>query len=407
MKCSSCGGTVPDNASFCPLCGHPLAGAGSPNDPAVVTVGTVPPEDVKSVSEIQAENAQAQQPSQVDASAQATVRPTGQPAASPQQPEQLAAEVASESQPASGAGFGGQQQNPYGAASSGSWGQSSSQSPSNPYGAPAQPYAAPAQQPQSQPVYSEGCVSAALADMRATDGWLKRVLFLGLVGCVPILNFVTYGYALNWAREVPFGGKTAMPSSVVNGKNFEIGFYYFVISLVFGLVGGLVSGIVGIVPVLGWIAAIVISLAVSVFVCLCSTRMAIMQQLGEGFKLRCAWNALKRNWTSLAGAVIGPVLVVSIVAGIILSIGAVVLAVSIALPVSLASGGASGGVLAALGTLGVFGVLAYLLIILVCVGLEAIAYVVAFRAVGHWVGRYAPEWTTEAYQAAGYTGPQV
>ncbi|WP_165172397.1 DUF4013 domain-containing protein [Adlercreutzia sp. ZJ242] len=355
MKCTACGGEVPENAAFCPLCGQSLAGEGSPHDPVVVTVGNVPPEDV----------------------AQAGAQPAADPSGAPQA------------------------QQPYAAPGA------------NPYGAPAQPYAAPAPQPQpqpqpqAQPVYPVGCVSAAMADIRATDGWFKRMMFLGLVGCVPILNFTVEGYALNWSREVPFGGRTAMPKSVVNGKNFEIGFYCFVIMFVFNLVGGLVAGIVALVPLLGWLASLAIAIGVSMFASLCATRMAIMQQLGEGFRIGEAWNVLKRNWTGLAVAVIGPSLVAGVVVAALVSIGSVFLALGVALPASLAvSADVANGALALFGALGIVGVLLFVALVLVSVGISMIAHVVVLRAVGHWVGRYAHEWTTEAYRAAGYEMPR-
>ncbi|WP_165051865.1 MULTISPECIES: zinc ribbon domain-containing protein [unclassified Adlercreutzia] len=381
MKCTACGGEVPENAAFCPLCGQSLSGAGSPHDPVVVTVGNVPPEDVPSADAQPAAGAEAP-------GAQADAQPVAGAGQAQPQPSEA------DAQPVAGPSGAPQAQQPYGAAPG-----------AQPYAAPVQPYAAPApqpqpqpqSQPQPQPVYAEGCVSAAMADIRATDGWFKRMMFLGLVGCVPILNFTVQGYALNWSREVPFGGRTVMPKSVVNGKNFEIGFYNFVIILVFNLVSSFVAGIVAIVPLLGWLAAIAIALVASVFTSLCAVRMAMMQQLGEGFRIGEAWKAFKRNWTGLAIAVIGPGLVAAVVVAALVSIGSVFLALGIALPASLAtSAGVTSGVLALFGALGIVGVLVFVALVLVSMGISMIAHVVVSRAVAHWIGRYAHEWTAEA-----------
>lgn len=138
MKCTSCGGSVPDNAAFCPLCGQKLAEDADPNNPAVITVGNVPEADVRPLSD---------------------------------EPSVAGAAAAQQSQnPYAGA----QQQNPYAGAGQ-PYGQQPSQSPAggtqqppqNPYSGagqqpPQNPYAygaAPQPQPQPQPqqaVYAEG-----------------------------------------------------------------------------------------------------------------------------------------------------------------------------------------------------------------------------------------------------------
>ncbi len=110
-------------------------------------------------------------------------------------------------------------------------------------------------------VYAKGCLGAAWEDIKTSPGWVGRTLILGLIMCVPILNFVVAGYYLNWAREVPFGGKTPKPASYVSGKNFEMGFYAFVVSLVVGLVFGFVGGILGLIPFLGALINLALMLA--------------------------------------------------------------------------------------------------------------------------------------------------
>ena len=69
-------------------------------------------------------------------------------------------------------------------------------------------YTVPPTAPTPAPVYAQGCIGAAWADIKATPGYIGKLLVLGLIMCVPILNFVVLGYLLHWSREVPFGGKT-------------------------------------------------------------------------------------------------------------------------------------------------------------------------------------------------------
>ena len=135
------------------------------------------------------------------------------------------------------------------------------------YTPPAQPAPAPA------PAYATSCLKAAWEDVKATPNYVSRLLVLGLIMCVPILNFVVAGYLLFWAREVPFGGRSLLPEKIVTGKNFEYGFYAFVLSLVVGLVGGIVGGIFGWIPFIGWVVSIAASLATYV--------AATVMQMGE------------------------------------------------------------------------------------------------------------------------------
>lgn len=121
------------------------------------------------------------------------------------------------------------------------------------YTPPTQPVPAPA------PAYATSCLKAAWEDVKATPNYVSRLLVLGLIMCVPILNFVVAGYLLFWAREVPFGGRSLLPEKIVTGKNFEYGFYAFVLSLVVGLVGGIVGGIFGWIPFIGWVVSVTAS----------------------------------------------------------------------------------------------------------------------------------------------------
>lgn len=273
---------------------------------------------------------------------------------------------------------------------------------------PQAPYAAapvpPQPQPQPvepQPVYAEGCLKAAWRDVSSSEGWKGRMALLGLIGCVPILNFVVYGYGLNWAREVPFGAKTAMPREMVNGRNFEYGFYYFLLMLVIGLVTGIAGAVVGWVPLIGWVAAIALALFAAMIEPLLGVRMAMMGSLGEGFQIGHAWNVLKRNWTSLLGAAVVPALIVgavmSILGFVFMAIGLVGLMGPI---MAMGSGYGSAAAAAAVGGMGLVGMLFILVWYVLCAAASAAAMVVSMRAVAHWVGRYAPEWAADAWRAS-------
>lgn len=283
------------------------------------------------------------------------------------------------------------------------YGQPSGQPPYNqpPYGGA--PYGA------QQPIYPEGCLSAAVADLKASGSWAGKAALLGLINCVPILNFVTSGYILNWAREVPFGGRTPLPKSIVNGKNFEIGFYAFLVALVIGLVSAVASGILAFIPLIGWIAIIALSFFLAMIEVLSFTRIGMTQQLGEGFKVGAIFSVIKRNWTGLLCAAVVPQLIVGFVISIVWTI-----AVILMLPALFTGIGAllsystleiAGALLAAFGAMGIFGIVVFLIAWVVTFMLMAVAQIISYRAVAHWVGRYASEWT-QIQQPYGYGAPR-
>ena len=64
------------------------------------------------------------------------------------------------------------------------------------YTPPVQPAPAPS------PAYTTSCLKAAWEDVKATPNYISRLLVLGLIMCVPILNFVVAGYLLNRPHHV-------------------------------------------------------------------------------------------------------------------------------------------------------------------------------------------------------------
>lgn len=262
-------------------------------------------------------------------------------------------------------------------------------------GAPVPPAA-----PAPAPAYAKGCVAAAWADIKETPGYVGKLVVLGLIMCVPILNFVVLGYLLHWAREVPFGGRTPMPAKYVTGKNFEFGFYAFVIALVVGLATGIIGMILGVIPVLGWIAYMAVLLAGTVAANLMQMRMIMGYTIGDGFAVKDLWNVAKRK----PGELLVVTLVPGIVAGAIVSVVAfvvIMLAMLVglggAMPTlaasSFGSSPSAADVLAVVGFIAGPTLIAALLVYVAGCVVELAAQALTARGLGHWVARYAPEWT--------------
>lgn len=266
-------------------------------------------------------------------------------------------------------------------------------------GAPVPPVP-PATAPSAQPTYAKGCLAAAWTDIKETPGYAGKLAVLGLIMCVPILNFVVLGYLLLWSREVPFGGKTPLPAQYVTGKHFEFGFYAFVIALVVGLVTGVAGWILGIIPVLGWIAYMAVALAGAVAVNLMQMRMVMGYTIGDGFAVKDLWNVAKRK----PGELVLVTLVPGIVAGAAVSVLAIIL-VTLAMLVglggampTLAASSYAGStslsdVLAVIGLIAGPALFAGLIAYIIGNMVETVASALTARGLGHWVARYAPEWT--------------
>lgn len=207
-----------------------------------------------------------------------------------------------------------------------------------------------------------------------------------------------------------------MPKSIFANRAFVNGAFWFVISLVFGFVSSIVCGIVGIIPILGWIAAIAIALFMNMFTYLAAMRAAVADRLGAAFDISKLWNSMKKNPGSLLVVTIVPGLiigaVVCIIAFIIILIAIPLVGTDILNMAYLLNDygyGYSYGhgfdygmyapsdfaiAMAVINMIGMF-IPAFLLIYLIGCFATAFEQVLVFRALGHWTARYASDWTTD------------
>lgn len=308
-------------------------------------------------------------------------------------------------------------------------GQAAAQSAAGSYRAASAPYGTYAQPkpPTPQPpyggdygggaapvAYQEGCAAAAWHDVKGTQGWFKKILLLGLIFLVPILNWVVPGYALRWARDLSFGKREPMPKEVFRDRAFVTGFFailllvianvgIWIASYVLGLVVGAASRSYAMVSVVGTGMGVV-SLFLSMFVSVCIIRMAVVDNLGAGFSLGKCWNMFSKNLGKVFCANVVPALLV------FLAVGGIVIALTLVFSVVLigsAAGAASSGSIGASTSVGMqrllgmvlsYGLVGILYLLFVgylssvgCV----LATIITYRALGHLVARHAPEWAAE------------
>ena len=344
MYCPQCGTENQDGSSFCRHCGTRLDGAGASG--AASVGGQQPAADAAGYG-------------QADAG-----------------------------QPYAGAPNGANPHgNPYGGPAGSPYGQPVSAYP--PYGQPQPVY--------QQPVSAGTCLSEAWADVRGSEGWVGKACLLGLVNAVPILNFVTAGYILRWARQLATGARLPMPKGLFVDRAFVVGFFATVLYLISYFVSGIATAIVGWVPLLGALAAFAFSIFFGMFVDASVVRMAIVDRFGAAFDFGKVWRAYKRSLGGLFCASVVPL----IVAGIV--IVAVVIVYVIVLTVFIGSGAVSISIYSShhVAYEGVGTIVATVVLWIVVAMALAVAQLVSLRAIGHWVVRVAPDWCAETPEAGG------
>ena len=304
--------------------------------------------------------------------------------------------------------------------------------PSEAAGAQAQPAAnAPAQpgfQPQTpqtayrQPAAQEGVLGAAWRDITGTQGWFKKILFLCLVGCVPILNFSVSGYALRWSRELSFGKRNPLPREIFRKKEIltgfrawlaqlSLGFVYCILGLLatlllsafFGLfsvqAGATIAALVFIVLSFGmaffWLPLVNVSIM----------RMTAVDYLEAALNLPKTFKAFKRAMGGAIGATIVPPLLSGLVTFLLFTLIGGIIGASAASNFSNLNslygmygmtGFSPAKTMTGLLGIGTSALFLYLLLGIVSSMLGTFAMLITWRAMGHWTARYASEWIKES-----------
>lgn len=163
--------------------------------------------------------------------------------------------------------------------------------------APAQAVAVPRQ---------PGPVARAWTDITSQEGWWKRVLLLMVMGIVPFLNFFVAGYLLKWATETNNKEPQGLPRHRFDSKSFVWGFFYMVISCIFGIAVVVICFYLNCFPLIGTIIAFFISVFASGFIYLAGMRMVARDRFSAAFDLSQVLEIIKRDKWQLFLAVFLP-----------------------------------------------------------------------------------------------------
>lgn len=288
--------------------------------------------------------------------------------------------------------------------------------------APAQPQpvaaAAPVAQPQVAPVTApaqEGPLSAAWHDIKSTPHWFRKILFMGLCNLIPFMSFGTIGFAQQWGVDVAKGKRETMPNKIFSNKSFLSGLIEYLTWLMHGFVYGVAALIVSTIFIAIPVINILIGVGVFVFVwfwnsyvALAVVRSSITVDLGDAFRVREIFPVMKRKFGSAFCVFFIP----SILCGLICIGIVIVLALIFFLIVfgiagttfaSFNSHSSSSNplnnfnaiwstILSSAGIALVFIVVGVLLISCVVFFMSVLEKLLRYRAIGHWIALYAPEW---------------
>ena len=226
-------------------------------------------------------------------------------------------------------------------------------------------------------------LNQACRDVFKDPGIVKNSLLLGLINCVPILNFVATGYAMRWGRRAAFRVGDKLPSGYFGDREFVNGFFFVVAALVWSLIMILACFI----PLAGWVAII---LAVP-FVTLSLSYLAVADNLGAAFRFGQIWNVGKRNYGGLWLLTLAPA-AISILASALLgtlstSLGGVDLTTLMLTDANYAS---------TIMSLSAPTMIVTLVVEFAEAVVTVIVTLIQYRAMGYWIGRHGVEWVQEA-----------
>ena len=267
----------------------------------------------------------------------------------------------------------------------------------------------------------EGTVSAAWRDITTTQGWLKKVLLLCVLGCVPVLNFGIEGFALRWSRDLMMGAREVMPKQVFRKKEILTGFRAWLARLAYtsgyGIVALLatllVSGFFGLfsyeaAAAMGVLCMVVFGLGYALFLvplqCAAIMRMTTVDYLEGSLNLGKIFAGYKRSIGGIMASSLLPIIIVGFIQFILYMLFMVIImAVGAGSPDMMEGfiygygyGYALNGLFSA--GAGVLFLVALLGIIMSMLSVFSMLF--CWRAVGHWAARFVPEWAAESDEEA-------
>jgi hypothetical protein len=270
---------------------------------------------------------------------------------------------------------------------------------------------APVQQPQPAPEYPQntyapaqkGCVSQAWSDIVSSPNWVKRILLLMVMNCVPILDLYAGGYTLQWGSDAARGKAGSLPVGSFDRKTILLGLVPFLLTILL-LLGVTVLLLFCVIPILGYIICFVGIVMANAFYYMALLRVGATGKVASAFDLSELFRAYRKNLGGLVFATLIPGilggLVVTVIVLIIITIVTLLNYPTFANMSSYTQLYFANNPLELLG-FSVSFLIAFVLAVLIAFLVQGFVDLWTMRAVGHWVNRTVPEWAAEAAEAAG------
>ena len=260
---------------------------------------------------------------------------------------------------------------------------------------------------QAAPTFNaqKGCIGQAWSDITNSPHWVKRVLTLMLMNCVPILHFFPSGYSLQWGAQAASGNPQPLAAGVFTKKTFIFGLIIVLLDILLAL-GTSVFSLFSLIPILGVLLVVAINLLAAAFCYLSLLRVGVTGKLGSAFDLSELFRVYRKNLGGLFAAAIVPNLICSAI---------VIVAVIVLLFFAGLSGyaayididsyghygygyGYNAFPAAAIGFLS-GAIVLVIIAVLFALFVAGFANLWTLRAVGYWVNRTEPQWALEAAEA--------
>ncbi len=264
------------------------------------------------------------------------------------------------------------------------------------------------QQPQPAPGYPQntyapapkGCVSQAWSDIVSSPNWVKRILLLMVMNCVPVLNLYSSGYILQWGSGAARGKVGSLPTDSFDRRTILLGLVPFLLSLLFFL-GASVLTLFCIIPILGYIVFIVGVVMANAFYYMALMRVGATGKIASAFDLSELFRVYRKKLGSLVFATLIPGILGGLVTfAIIVIIFAIVSLFNYPALASMSSYTQSYFMSNPVALIGMSAsyLVAFVIAFIVAFLMEGFVELWTMRAVGHWVNRTAPEWAAEALE---------
>ena len=248
-------------------------------------------------------------------------------------------------------------------------------------------------------VVPKGCIGQAWSDITSSPNWVKRVLTLMLMNCVPVLNFFAVGYGLQWGAQAAKGEPKPLAAGAFCKKTFVFGLIIVLLDILLAA-ATIVFGVLSFIPILGAILLVAINLLASTFCELAKMRVGVTGKLGSAFDLSELFRAYRKNLGGLFAAAIVP----QLICGVVIVVIVIVLVFLAGLSgyaaytdfLDYGHGYGYGYSFPSYGVGYLGGAFALVIVaVVLALFIDGLGMLWAMRAVGHWVHRNEPQWAFE------------